>query len=174
MCKNLLFSQRLVDERVVFLLCVFALQPGRLQMSPWDRRQMNGHKKARRATKSPVFVAFCAFLWPFISSPCGASPRLLCIGREFPFRISLVISHSSFGFPTRWPRGEPHALQKVARDLLRARIRPLGRGIDRRPHVSRRLAQAVGPPTGGGIENRVPARAVVDGRGVRSFAARAC
>src|SRR5205085_251054 len=44
--------------------------------------------------------------------------------------------------------------------------RPFRRGIHRRPDIARRLGEAVGPPTTGGVEDEVALGARVDGGGV--------
>src|SRR5262245_1243461 len=64
----------------------------------------------------------------------------------------------------------PKAVEEVGSDPLHARIGSLGSGtVGRRMEVTRRDAQAVGPPDRGRVEAEVPFRAGIDRGGVGPF-----
>src|SRR5262249_52277903 len=60
--------------------------------------------------------------------------------------------------------GATHPLEHIAGDTLHACVRPFGLGVHFGTNVARRLADAIGPPAGGGVEDEVLLRSREDGR----------
>src|SRR2546427_2096917 len=80
-------SRRIVGYFVLFQL---DLQSGR--RDALHSEEMNGHKKAQKGTKTGLFVALRAFLFPFI---CLLSHALLCKSRRAQSGLSSTHGHGN-------------------------------------------------------------------------------